>query len=55
MLGLGDRNLKIIRETLGVRVAAREGNVHVSGEAGPVIAAKEVLEHLGTPPSGRFT
>jgi phosphate starvation-inducible PhoH-like protein len=47
MLGLGDRNLKIIRETLGVKVAAREGNVHVSGDAGAVAAAKEVLEHLG--------
>jgi phosphate starvation-inducible protein PhoH len=32
MLGVGDRNLKIIREALGVSVLAREGTVHVSGE-----------------------
>jgi phosphate starvation-inducible PhoH-like protein len=47
MLGMGDRNLKIIREALGVRVAAREGTVHVSGETEPVAAAREVLESLG--------
>src|SRR5687767_14440704 len=29
MLGLGDRNLKMIREALGVRIAAREGVVRV--------------------------
>jgi len=46
MLGLGDRNLKILRETLGVRIAAREQSVLVSGEAEPVQAARAVLEHL---------
>jgi phosphate starvation-inducible PhoH-like protein len=47
MLGIGDRNLKIIRETLGVKVAAREGTVLVTGESEPVAAAREVLETLG--------
>src|SRR5262245_4192439 len=47
MLGLGDRNLKIIRETLGVKVAAREGNVQISGESDAVAAAREVLGKLG--------
>jgi phosphate starvation-inducible PhoH-like protein len=47
MLGLGDRNLKILRETLGVRVAAREESVQVSGEKTAVSAARAVLEHLG--------
>ncbi len=47
MLGMGDRNLKIIREALGVRVLAREGQVQVSGERGPVAAARSVLERLG--------
>ena len=47
MLGVGDRNLKIIREALGVKVAAREGTVHVSGEAEQVGAAREVLDSLG--------
>ncbi len=46
MLGLGDRNLKIIRETLGVNVLAREGSAVVSGERGPVAAARTVLERL---------
>jgi phosphate starvation-inducible PhoH-like protein len=46
MLGLGDRNLKIIRETLGVKVAAREGRVYVSGDRDTVSVAEGVLEHL---------
>lgn len=46
MLGVGDRNLKIIREALGVKVLAREGTVHVSGERDPVVAARGVLERL---------
>jgi len=46
MLGVGDRNLKIIRETLGVKITAREGTVHVSGDHATVIAAKDVLHRL---------
>ena len=46
MLGLGDRNLKIIREALGVSVLAREGTVHVTGERESVAAARGVLERL---------
>jgi phosphate starvation-inducible PhoH-like protein len=46
MLGVGDRNLKIIREALGVSVLAREGTVHVSGERDAVAAARNVLERL---------
>src|SRR5262245_3315298 len=46
MLGLGDRNLKIIREVLGVKVAAREGGVHVTGDRERVTAAREVLRQL---------
>lgn len=46
MLGLGDRNLKIIREALGVKVVAREGTVAVSGEKDAVAAARGVLERL---------
>jgi phosphate starvation-inducible PhoH-like protein len=46
VLGLGDRNLKIIREALGVSVLAREGTVHVSGERVAVGAARGVLERL---------
>lgn len=47
MLGLGDRNLKILREALGVKVLAREGRVQVSGDRDAVAAARGVLERLG--------
>ncbi|MGE3108729.1 MAG: PhoH family protein [Phycisphaerales bacterium] len=46
MLGLGDRNLKIIREALGVRVTARESSVIVSGPTDSVQAARDVLHRL---------
>ncbi|MBC7773457.1 MAG: PhoH family protein, partial [Pyrinomonadaceae bacterium] len=46
MLGVGDRNLKIIRETLGVKIAAREGTVHISGDHSTVTASKDVLHRL---------
>ncbi|MBX3386690.1 MAG: PhoH family protein [Phycisphaeraceae bacterium] len=46
MLGLGDRNLKILREGLGVNVSAREDVVSVTGDAQAVSAAKQVLERL---------
>jgi len=46
MLGLGDRNLKIIREALGVKVAARGGVVKISGDRESVTAAREVLSEL---------
>ncbi len=46
MLGLGDRNLKMIREALGVRITAREGVVRVTGEREAVVAARGVLEKL---------
>jgi phosphate starvation-inducible PhoH-like protein len=47
MLGAGDRNLKIIRETLGVRIAAREGTVRVTGDRDAIAAARIVLDRLG--------
>ena len=46
MLGLGDRNLKMLREALGVRVSAREGRVSVEGEREAVAAARSVLERM---------
>jgi len=46
MLGLSDRNLKIIREALGVTVLAREGVVRVTGDNDAVQAARGVLERL---------
>ena len=38
-LGAGDRNLKMIREALGVRIAARDDTVRLSGESQAVTAA----------------
>ncbi len=46
VLGLGDRNLKIIREGLGVQVAAREGSVRFSGPRESVTAADTVMRRL---------
>lgn len=45
-LGPADRNLKMIREALGVSIAARDEVVHLSGDAGVVVAAREALERL---------
>ncbi len=47
VLGSGDRNLKIIREALGVRIAAREDTVRVSGDHAAVAAARRVIDRLG--------
>ncbi|MGD9693023.1 MAG: PhoH family protein [Phycisphaerales bacterium] len=50
VLGAADRNLKMIREALGVNIAAREDSVHVSGDPGSVQAARLVLERLADAP-----
>ena len=47
VLGAADRNLKMIREALGVTIAARDDVVHLSGESESVTAARAVLERLG--------
>ncbi len=44
--GPAERNLKIIRETLGVRVTARNGTLRISGDDDPVGMAAQVLERL---------
>lgn len=46
VLGAGERNLKIIREALGVSVAARDDVVRLSGERTSVGVARGVLERL---------
>jgi phosphate starvation-inducible PhoH-like protein len=48
MFGSGDRNLKIIREALGVKILAREGTVTVTGERDAVTAARGVLERMAS-------
>lgn len=46
VLGAGERNLKMLREALGVAVSAREGQVQVSGEPDGVEAARRVIQRL---------
>jgi phosphate starvation-inducible PhoH-like protein len=46
VLGSAERNLKMIREGLGVGVTARDGRVHISGARAPVTAARRVIERL---------
>jgi phosphate starvation-inducible PhoH-like protein len=58
VFGSADRNLKMIREALGVRLAGRDGHVRISGEEPQVLAARRVLERLvqaarGDDPEGR--
>ncbi len=45
-LGEGERNLKMIRESLGVAVTARDGLVQVRGDRRAVAVARSVLERL---------
>lgn len=45
--GAGERNLKIIRETLGVKITARNGSLRVSGGSEAVGRAAGVIEQLG--------
>lgn len=47
MTGSGERNLKLIREALGVSVTQREGAIHLRGEEPELGVARRVLEELG--------
>lgn len=47
LVGAAERNLKIIRESLGVAIHSRHGNVRISGESEAVGRAAAVLESLG--------
>lgn len=48
VVGPSERNLKIIREGLGVEVAARDDVVRLAGDRGPVLTARAVLEKLAS-------
>jgi len=47
VLGSAERNLKMIRETLGVNITARDGEVRLKGDRNAVAVARGVLERLG--------
>lgn len=53
MIGSAERNLKIIREALGVKVAARNGMLRISGNSQAVGRATHVLEALQSTASKR--
>jgi phosphate starvation-inducible PhoH-like protein len=55
VLGPSDRNVKMIREALGVHVTAREGKISVSGERGAVVTARNVLEALNAAAADKKT
>ncbi len=46
-MGSAERNLKMLREALGVTVASRDGVIRITGGRGAVTAARGVLEELG--------
>lgn len=46
VLGDGERNLKLLREALGIGITARDGTVYLRGERAPVTIAKRVLDRL---------
>jgi phosphate starvation-inducible protein PhoH and related proteins len=46
VLGVGERNIKIIREALGVNITARDGNVRLSGDRDAVAIARGVIQRL---------
>lgn len=47
VVGPAERNLKMIREAVGVDVTARDDLVRVSGERAGVVVARAVLDRLG--------
>jgi len=46
VLGPGDRNLKMIRESLGVSIGARAGQIRLSGDRDAVRAARAIVDRL---------
>lgn len=48
MTGVSERNLKLIREALGVRIGARNGSLRIEGDEASVARAAQVLDELAT-------
>lgn len=46
VFGVGERNLKMIREALGVTIAARDSTVKLRGESAAIDAARRVFDSL---------
>ena len=48
VVGTGERNLKLLREALGVSVSSRDDIVRLEGDRDAALIARGVLERLGT-------
>src|SRR4029079_4627248 len=48
LFGARDQHLRAIRETLGVSITHRDGEIRVTGEEAAVAKAKEALAQLST-------
>jgi phosphate starvation-inducible PhoH-like protein len=46
LFGACDQHLRRVRDTLGVRISARDGRIYIEGEERAVASATEVLEQL---------
>jgi phosphate starvation-inducible PhoH-like protein len=46
ILGPGDRNLKLVRDALGLRTVSRDGSIRLVGERAAVLAGREVIGAL---------
>ncbi len=46
LFGLGDRNLKLLREALAINLSARNGTIKIAGEKKPVEEASRILNGL---------
>lgn len=47
VVGSSERNLKMLREALGVNITSRDSTVYLRGDRSPVSIARRVLERLG--------
>ncbi|HUG68989.1 MAG TPA: PhoH family protein [Pirellulaceae bacterium] len=46
LFGARDQHLRVVRDALSVKIAHRDGKIHVSGDEPAVLRATKVLEHL---------
>ena len=55
ILGSSERNLKMLREALGVNITARDRTIRLTGDARAVVAARSVIERLAEADRDRRT
>lgn len=47
VVGSADRNIKMLREALGVRISSVDGSIRIGGESDAVAVARNVIEQIG--------